>query len=39
MALRVADRGYVLSHGALVSEGPAAALAADADALTASYLG
>ena len=39
MALQVADRGYVLSHGALVAEGPASALASDAESLTASYLG
>jgi branched-chain amino acid transport system ATP-binding protein len=39
MALRVADRGYVLSHGSLVAEGPAAALAADRESLTSSYLG
>jgi branched-chain amino acid transport system ATP-binding protein len=39
MALGVADRGYVLSHGVLVAEGPAAVLAADRESLTASYLG
>jgi branched-chain amino acid transport system ATP-binding protein len=37
-ALRVADRGYVLETGAVVREGPAAALANDPDVRRA-YLG
>ena len=39
MALQVADRGYVLSHGDLVMQGPAAELLADAHVLRSSYLG
>ncbi len=39
LALEVADRGYVLSHGRIVLEGPAAQLRADRELLTASYLG
>ena len=39
MALDVADRGYVLSHGQLELEGTAADLAADSGRLRASYLG
>ena len=37
--LDVADRGYVLSHGELVMEGPAEALRADRHLMMASYLG
>jgi len=37
--LEVADRGYVLSHGELVMEGPAATLRADRHLIMASYLG
>jgi branched-chain amino acid transport system ATP-binding protein len=38
-ALKVADRGYVLSHGQVVAEGNSAALRKDAELLEASYLG
>jgi ABC-type branched-subunit amino acid transport system ATPase component len=39
LALEIADRGYVLSHGELVADGPAERLRADNELLTASYLG
>ena len=39
MALEVAHRAYVLIHGRVVLDGPAAELAARADLLEASYLG
>jgi branched-chain amino acid transport system ATP-binding protein len=39
MALSVADRGYVLSHGDLVASGTATDLLADWDSLAANYLG
>lgn len=39
LALAVADRAYVLSHGEVVADGLASALAADARLLEASYLG
>jgi branched-chain amino acid transport system ATP-binding protein len=38
-ALYVADRGYVLAHGAVVAEGSSAELRKDAELLEASYLG
>ena len=39
VALHVADRGYVLSHGEVMAQGAAAELAADHHLLAASYLG
>ncbi len=39
LALEVADRGYVLSHGRVVLQNTAEALRADRQLLTASYLG
>jgi branched-chain amino acid transport system ATP-binding protein len=39
MALKIADRGYVLSHGELSTSGTARALSEDSALLAASYLG
>ena len=39
LALEVADRGYVLSHGSITAQGTAAELGADSRLLVASYLG
>jgi branched-chain amino acid transport system ATP-binding protein len=39
MALQVADRAYVLSHGQLAMEGNAAEMAKDRSLIQASYLG
>jgi len=39
LALEIADRGYVLSHGELVASDSAGRLRADNALLTASYLG
>ena len=39
LALEVADRGYVLSHGEIVLQGPAKTLRADRQLLISSYLG
>jgi branched-chain amino acid transport system ATP-binding protein len=39
LALEIADRGYVLSHGELVASNSAERLRADSALLTASYLG
>lgn len=39
LALEIADRGYVMSHGEVVRHAPAAELRADRDLLLVSYLG
>jgi branched-chain amino acid transport system ATP-binding protein len=39
LALKIADRGYVLSHGELTASGPARQLSQDSALLAASYLG
>jgi len=39
LALKIADRGYVLSHGELAASGPAGQLSQDRALLAASYLG
>jgi branched-chain amino acid transport system ATP-binding protein len=39
LALEIADRAYVLTHGRIVLEGPAAELRADRSLIAASYLG
>ena len=39
LALEIANRGYVLSHGELAAEGSVERLRADNELLTASYLG
>jgi branched-chain amino acid transport system ATP-binding protein len=39
LALKIADRGYFLSHGELAASGPAGQLSQDRALLAASYLG
>jgi branched-chain amino acid transport system ATP-binding protein len=39
LALEIADRGYVLSHGELVAHDSAERLRSDSSLLAASYLG
>ena len=39
IALELASRAYVLEHGSIVAEGPAATLRQDARASMAAYLG
>ena len=39
LALTIADRGYVLSHGKLVLDGPAEQLRTNHDLLISSYFG
>jgi branched-chain amino acid transport system ATP-binding protein len=39
MALKIADRGYILSHGELAASGTADSLSKDSALLAASYLG
>jgi len=39
LALKIADRGYVLSHGELAATGSAEQLGQDSALLAASYLG
>jgi branched-chain amino acid transport system ATP-binding protein len=39
MALKIADRGYILAHGELTASGTAASLSKDSALLAASYLG
>ena len=39
LALRIADRGYILSHGELAASGSAKQLSQDSALLAASYLG
>ena len=39
LALEIASRGYVISHGEKIAEGPAEVLASNEELIQAGYLG